>query len=154
MVCTGAVMSVSIHPGAIAFTWMLCGASSIAMDLVNCTIAPFAALYEGTIADPKYEYMLPMLIIFPLFCLSIDAAASLESRKAALRWVSMMLSQSSGFSFSTPPLTETLPALLTRMPMAPSSLATLFSAGSNWRAGSDRRSRQGKEHRWLLIQQA
>jgi hypothetical protein len=37
----------------------------MAMDFVNCTIAPFAALYEGTSPDPKYEYILPMLIIFP-----------------------------------------------------------------------------------------
>ena len=43
----------------------------------------------------------------------------------------MTLSQSSGFSFNTPPLKETLPALLTRIPMGPSSLSTLFSAGSN-----------------------
>jgi cobalamin synthase len=40
----GAVMSVSIHPGAIAFTWILNGANSIAIDLVSCTKAPFAAL--------------------------------------------------------------------------------------------------------------
>jgi len=33
-------MSVSIQPGAIAFTCMLCGASSMAIDLVNWTIAP------------------------------------------------------------------------------------------------------------------
>ena len=34
-------MSVSIHPGAIAFTWILNGASSIAIDLVSWTKAPF-----------------------------------------------------------------------------------------------------------------
>ncbi len=27
--------------------------------------APFAALYEGTNPEPKNEYMLPMLMIFP-----------------------------------------------------------------------------------------
>ena len=43
-VVRGAVKSVSIHPGAIAFTWILNGASSIAIDLVSCTKAPFAAL--------------------------------------------------------------------------------------------------------------
>ena len=32
---TAAVMSVSIQPGAIALTWMLCDASSIASDLVS-----------------------------------------------------------------------------------------------------------------------
>src|ERR1035438_2947710 len=32
---TAAVMSVSIQPGAIALTWMLCGANSIASDLVS-----------------------------------------------------------------------------------------------------------------------
>ena len=33
--------------------------------LVSWTIAPFAALYEGMIPEPKNEYMLPMLMIFP-----------------------------------------------------------------------------------------
>jgi hypothetical protein len=32
---TAAVMSVWIQPGAIALTWMLCGASSISSDLVS-----------------------------------------------------------------------------------------------------------------------
>src|SRR3981081_388562 len=56
-----------------------------------------------------------MLIIFPLLRLSIDLAASFERRKTALSCVSMTLSQSSGFSCNTPPLSDTLPALLTRM---------------------------------------
>src|ERR1700734_3937047 len=56
---TATVKSVSIHPGAIALTWMLCGANSIAIDLVSCMIAPLAALYDGTRPEPKYEYMLP-----------------------------------------------------------------------------------------------
>src|SRR5712691_6534498 len=43
----------------------------------------------------------------------------------------MTLSQSSDFSCNTPPLNDTLPALFTRMPMPPSSLSTLLSAGSN-----------------------
>jgi hypothetical protein len=38
--------------------------------------------------DPKNEYILPMLIIFPCFLLSIDLAASFERRKTALSWVS------------------------------------------------------------------
>ena len=37
----------------------------MAMDLVNWMIAPFAALYEGISPDPKKEYILPILIIFP-----------------------------------------------------------------------------------------
>jgi len=37
----------------------------MAIDLVSWTIAPFAALYEGTKPDPKYEYMLPIFMIFP-----------------------------------------------------------------------------------------
>src|SRR6185369_4876724 len=81
---TGAVMSVSIQPGAIAFTCMLCGANSIAIDLVNWTIAPFAALYDGISPDPKNEYMLPMLMIFPALRLIMDLAASLESRKTEI----------------------------------------------------------------------
>jgi hypothetical protein len=44
---------------------MLYGASSMAMDLVNWMMAPFAALYEGISPDPKKEYILPILIIFP-----------------------------------------------------------------------------------------
>src|SRR5208282_3668833 len=72
-----------------------------------------------------------MLIIFPPLLLTIDLAASFERRKTALSCVSMTLSQSSGVSFNTPPLRDTLPALFTRMPMPPSSLSTLFSAGSN-----------------------
>jgi len=48
VVFTGATMSVSIHPGAIAFTWILNGASSIAIDLVSCTKAPFAAVGQGS----------------------------------------------------------------------------------------------------------
>ena len=43
--------------------------------------------------------------------LIIDLAASLESRKTALSCVSVTLSQSSAVSFSTLPLSETLPAL-------------------------------------------
>jgi hypothetical protein len=74
---------------------MLCGANSIAMDLVSWTIAPFAALYEGTSPDPKKEYMLPMLMIFPNLRRSIELAASFERRKTAVSCVSMMLSQSS-----------------------------------------------------------
>jgi len=89
----------------------------MAMDLVSWTIAPFAALYEGTSPDPKNEYILPMLMIFPPLLLTIDRAASFERRKTALSWVSMTLSQSSGFSCNTPPLNDTLPALFTRMPM-------------------------------------
>ncbi len=103
----------------------------MAMDLVSWTIAPFAALYEGTSPDPKNEYILPMLMIFPPLLLTIDRAASFERRKTALSWVSMTLSQSSGFSCNTPPLNDTLPALFTRMPMPPSSRSTWFSAGSN-----------------------
>jgi len=33
-------MSVSMNPGAIAFTWILNFASLIAMDFVSCTKAP------------------------------------------------------------------------------------------------------------------
>jgi len=44
IVFTGAVISVSIQPGAMALTWMLFGASSMAIDLVNWMTAPFAAL--------------------------------------------------------------------------------------------------------------
>ncbi len=47
-----------------------------------------------------------------------------ERKKTELSWVSMTLSQSSGFSFKIPPLSDTLPALLTRMSMAPSSRST------------------------------
>src|SRR3981081_1164977 len=72
-----------------------------------------------------------MLIIFPHLLLTINLAASFERRKTALSCVSMTLSQSSDFSFNTPPLNETLPALFTRMPMPPSSLSTLLSAGSS-----------------------
>src|SRR6266566_6737425 len=72
-----------------------------------------------------------MLIIFPPLLLSIDLAASFERRKTALSCVSITLSQSSDFSFNTPPLNDTLPALFTRMPMPPSLLSTLLSAGSN-----------------------
>src|ERR1022692_4392853 len=110
---------------------MLSGGSSIAMDSVSWTIAPLAALYEGTSADPNNEYILPMLIIFSLLRFSIDLAASLERRKTALSCVSMPRSQSSGFSLNTPPLSDAMPALLTRMLMPPSSLSTWFSAGSN-----------------------
>jgi hypothetical protein len=37
----------------------------MAIDLVSWTIAPFAALYEGTSPDPKNEYILAMLMILP-----------------------------------------------------------------------------------------
>src|SRR5713226_6793695 len=43
----------------------------------------------------------------------------------------MTLSQSSDFSCNTPPLSDTLPALFTRMLRLPSLLSTLLSAGSN-----------------------
>jgi hypothetical protein len=43
----------------------------------------------------------------------------------------MTLSQSSGFSFNTPPLRHKMPALFTKMLMGPSSLSTLSIAGSN-----------------------
>jgi hypothetical protein len=66
------------------------------IDLVNCTKAPFAALQEGTDPEPKMEYMLAILMIFPWRCLIIDWAASFESKKHALRFVSMTLSQSPG----------------------------------------------------------
>src|ERR1700730_3818833 len=72
-----------------------------------------------------------MLIIFPPLLLSIDLAASFERRNTALSCVSMTLSQSSDFSCNTPPLSDTLPALFTRVPIPPSSLSTLLSAGSN-----------------------
>src|SRR6266581_6597574 len=72
-----------------------------------------------------------MLIIFPPLLLTIDLAASFERRKTALSCVSITLSQSSAFSFNTPPLNDTLPALFTRMPVPPSLLSTLLSAGSN-----------------------
>src|ERR1035438_6986352 len=94
------------------------------MDFVNWMIAPFAALYEGISPDPKKEYILPILIIFPFRRLTIAWAASFERRKTALSWVSITLSQSSGFSCKIPPLSDTLPALLTRMLMPPSSLVT------------------------------
>jgi hypothetical protein len=37
-------MSVSKYPGAMALTWILNGANSIAMDLVSWANAPFEAL--------------------------------------------------------------------------------------------------------------
>src|ERR1035438_9250032 len=78
---TAVVISVSIQPGAIALTWMLWLANSIAKDFVSCTIAPFAALYEGTSPDPKIEYILARLMIFPpLLRLTIDLATNCESR--------------------------------------------------------------------------
>ena len=110
---------------------MLCGANSMAIDLVSWTIAPFAALYEGTSPDPKNEYILAMLMILPLFSRIIDRAASLQRRKTELSCVSMTQSQSSGFSFMTPPLNDTFPALFTSMLTLPSSLSTLLTAGSN-----------------------
>jgi len=61
-----------------------------------------------------------MFMIFPNLRLSIDLAASFERRKTALSCVSMTLSQSSDFSCNTPPLSDTLPALFTRMLMPPS----------------------------------
>src|SRR4051794_26394560 len=99
-----AVISVVIQPGAIAFTWILCGANSTAIDLVNCTIAPLAALYEGIMLDPKYEYRLAIFIILPRPRFTIEVAASLASRKQALRLVSITRSQLSSVSKSTPPL--------------------------------------------------
>src|SRR5690348_3858655 len=75
--------------------------------------------------------MLPMLMIFPLLRVTMDWAASFESRNTALSCVSMTLSQSSGFSFNTPPLNDTLPALFTRMLTRPSSLSTFLNAGSS-----------------------
>jgi hypothetical protein len=70
-----------------------------------------------------------MLMIFPPLRLSIDLAASFERRKTALSCVSMTLSQSSGFSFNTPPLRDTLPALFTRMPDATELALDLVQRG-------------------------
>ena len=124
-------MSVSIHPGAIAFTWMPCGASSMAIDFVSCTIAPFAVLYDGTRPAPKYEYMLPMLMILPRLRVAIDAAASFDSRNTAFSCVSITASQDSAVSCRMPPVTLAMPALLTRMSTGPSSASTRRNAGSS-----------------------
>ena len=54
-VCAPTVMSVAIHPGTIALTWTLWGASSIAIVLVVWTSAPFAAAYGIPACAPNCE---------------------------------------------------------------------------------------------------
>ena len=114
-----------------ALTWMLCGASSIAIDLVSCTTPPLAAAYEGARLNPKNENMLPMLMILPRLRSTMPFAASFDSRKTALSCVSMTRSQSSGFSCSTPPLMIPMPALFTSMSTPPSELSTAVIAGAS-----------------------
>src|SRR5712692_1500799 len=99
----GAVMSLSIQPGTIALTWILCGASSIARDLVSWISAPLLAAYDGAIGLPKREYSLAMLIILPDFRAAIGRAASCDRKKHELRLVSSTRSQSSAASRSAPP---------------------------------------------------
>src|SRR5271154_1117737 len=102
-------MSLQIHPGTIALTCTLWGASSIAIDLVSWTRPPWAAAYDGTAIEPKREYSLAILIILPRFRERIDCAASCESRNTELRLVSSTRSQDSGSSLSAP-LTTEIPA--------------------------------------------
>ena len=68
--------------------------------------------------------MLARLMILPRLRPTIEVATSLDSRNVAWRCVAMVVSQTSGDSLSTPPVTLATPALFTRMSIPPNASST------------------------------
>ena len=67
-------------------------------------------------------------MIFPRLRLTIEAAANFESRNVASRCVASVVSHTSGDSLRMPPVTTPIPALFTRISMAPNSPSTVAIA--------------------------
>jgi len=101
----------------------------MAMDLVSWTIALSLRCTRERAPIQERVHTANVDDLSTLL-LTIDRAASFERRKTALSWVSMTLSQSSGFSCNTPPLNDTLP-IVYQNANATEFGSTWFSAGSN-----------------------
>src|SRR5437870_4682197 len=77
-------ISVAIKPGAIQFTLMPLGESSVAIALVIPSIADFDAVYAITFGMPYCEAIELMLIMLPFTdCCSITRTTSLEIANTA-----------------------------------------------------------------------
>lgn len=74
---SGVFISVSMYPGAIAFTLIPRPAHSLLSALVSWATPPFEAAYAGTLKPPWKERMEPIFMIAPLLP---DSGIGLERR--------------------------------------------------------------------------
>src|SRR5205807_1119171 len=112
------------HPGAIAFTLILCRPHFTARSRVKLTSPPLLVLYAiesstSGIAPPSPATE-AMLMILPPPCAIMTFPAACEHKKAPVRFTSSTRRQSSTAMVATG-ATQARPALFTRMSMRPSS---------------------------------
>lgn len=90
-----AFISVSITPQAIALTWMLLGASSLARARVKELMPPLQAEYATSQEAPTFPQIEEMFKIFPDFWWIMCGRASLLAEKTEVRLTPMMRFHSS-----------------------------------------------------------
>ena len=101
-----------------AFTLIPLGPSSFAIAFVKEFIAPFVAEYTASQEAPLSPHIEEMLIMFPLFLLTILGIARCVQFKTDLKLTSIILFQSSGvISLKSPKCA--IPALLTNISIFP-----------------------------------
>lgn len=125
-------MSLSIHPGAIAFTRTPCGDTSVANDRTIPGYADFAAEYAMTNGIPKSDAMDAVNNMFPCFRRIISGSTARVRLKAAVTCVCKTELNSAGV-VSNAGFLRCIPALLTRIEIGPDRFDThsiRFSASS------------------------
>ena len=93
------VISVTIHPGSMAFACTLCFAQATAHDFVYWTTPPFDAAYAAAYAVPKIDIMDPMLMYLPAPLSRMWSNVSDDTLCIEVRFVSMTNRQSSSGRF-------------------------------------------------------
>ncbi len=122
------VMSVSMNPGATAFTRTPRPASSLESAFASCTTPPLEAAYEDELTPPKKESCEAVKTIAPPPCSTILRAAACATTKAEVRLMSRIRRQSSSV-WSSALLRTIVPAFATRASIR-SSRSTAAAASS------------------------
>ena len=120
-----ATMSVAVTPGATALTRILYFPNSLASDFVIPLTAYLLAGYPTPLGCPYCPTMELVLMMDPPFLLYMCLAASLEHRKTAFTFRSMIFLKFSG-SYSIKLSLDEIPALLARMSMLPNVSSILL----------------------------
>ena len=106
------------------------GASSAAIDLETRFTAPLEALYQVSPGRGRIPAVEPILMITPDFCLRMSGTTACANRKIDLTLTAMSRSNSASSTSSMGRRTWLMPALLTRMSIAPNASTVALTAAS------------------------
>src|SRR5207342_1540950 len=121
---------VSAITGAMAQTRIPSGASSTAIDFDSRFTAPFDALYQVSPGRGLIPAVEPILMITPDFLARISGTTAWANRKIDFTLTARSRSNSSSSTSSIGRRTWLIPALFTRMSIAPKASTVAFTAAS------------------------